>query len=164
MFHITICSLKQPFYQKIVTIVKMTIPSFLWFRFSQVTFVSLSRILLPYSLSLSFSLSNSHIYTVFSSRIPWPNTASRHKENSRNHRPLLLPSVEFFLASNHQDIVWGLVFARGVNFAPRSIRALIVIDSFERGHLNIQSIACSRDSRGSRNPRVSSWLISLCHR
>ena len=32
--------------------------------------------------------------------------------------------------------------------------ALIVIDSFERGHLNIQSIACTRDSRGFRNPAL----------
>lgn len=56
--------------------------------------------------------------------------------------------MTFFLASNHQDIVWRLVFERGVNFAPRPIPTLIVIDSFERGHLNTQSIAiCTRFPR-----------------
>lgn len=62
--------------------------------------------------------------------------------------PSYLPTMTFFLANNHQDIVWELVFERGVNFARRPIPTLIVIDSFERGHLNTQSIAiCTRFPR-----------------
>lgn len=43
-----------------------------------------------------------------------------------------LPSARFFFpSSNRQDIVCGLVFASGMNFAPRSIHTLIVIDIAE---------------------------------
>lgn len=39
----------------------MIIPFFLWFQFSQVTFVSLSRMLLPHPLSPSLSPTHTHI-------------------------------------------------------------------------------------------------------
>lgn len=90
--------------------------------------------------------------------IPYANTQhGKYPQSS-----LRCYQAHFFFLSSHQDIIWGLVFARGVNFVPRAIRASIVIDSFERGHLDTIH-RLYEDSRGSSNSCVSLRLIYLCH-